>query len=199
MNKLEKFSLVTKKMAPYIFAHHPLCTYYTKDMVQINKYFFCKGCLLTYIPFILGIFFGLILTLNLRLTVPKIIASWAFLLCWSIIVVIFFILKDILFIHRIKTHLRIGLFSLSGILFASLLISHGWFSIILAYILANIFSIVIIYFRYQNLNKTCLLCPEMPYRGKCSGFRPYLTAAEDIEGLLMNRNSVNDLYSLHHS
>ena len=171
-------------MAPFIFAHHPLCTFYTKDIVKTKKFILCKGCLLTYLPFIIGTFFGLVMVTILKPTIPIIITSWEFLFCWSTIIVIFFMIKNKFFIHKLKDYLRISVFFLSGMIFAILLMFQEWSSIIIAYMLANIFIIVIFIFRYKSFNKTCSLCPEMPFRGRCSGFAPYISFIEDIEELL---------------
>jgi hypothetical protein len=157
-----------KKYKYFIFAHHPKCEKFNKDIFRIGSTEFCIGCFIGYPSALIGIFFGYFAFISPKIN-PIIIIVGSFLMM-STILLSFIPLtekKEIKMIQKFFVGFGGGIFTCS----VYFIIPGGQTT----KIIGTIFIIFLLNFpisvlHYRNMNKKCDNCEYKPGWNQCPGF-----------------------------
>ncbi|MHA1215012.1 MAG: hypothetical protein ACTSPG_06925 [Candidatus Hodarchaeales archaeon] len=180
---------------PYYFAHHPLCSNYRKEVIQVGTWYLCRGCFFVFLSMIVSLLVTFILNPFRNLNLFEGVILVIFITCpaW---VALFLSTNN----RRLKDIFRISLGLGWGISLAEILNRPN-----LLEKFTIIGAIILVYFLFkflksrQNLRQKDLICSKCSERNNnyCSGYKKQLEIerifTQDLSNYLQSSLSWDDI------
>ncbi|TFG18247.1 MAG: hypothetical protein EU530_09555 [Promethearchaeota archaeon] len=173
-----KIKLAIQAIKPIITSHHPLCDQYKEHSFHLFGRDWCIGCYIGYPSGILMLLIGYLTGLFQMLETSTLFITGASLMGSYILSVV-----GLTKIRWIKIFSKIPLGIGAAFLIAGLFSLSGpiWLSFLLSFLLIQIFLTIINVKRALEMKKTCADCEYASNHDKCPGMHPIMEKLNKIK------------------